>query len=78
MSISIEDIKNKKHKYVINLKFNYSDESLESTEANPLYLDGVKRDELRKEKYILKYNEFNHGLVDYLKMDFEELINIRI
>ena len=72
ISVSIVKKKSKK-KYIINLNFKYSDSSLESTKANPLYLKGVKRDELNGEIYELKYNDFNYGLVDYLLMDLDKL-----
>jgi len=65
--------KDGKKKYIISLNFKYSDTSIESTKANPLYLDGIQRKDLIKEKYKLKCNEFNYGLIDYLLMDFNKL-----
>lgn len=64
----------KKSKYFINLNFKYSDKSIDSTMANPLYMDGMNREYLCNEKYKLKCNDFNYGLIDYLLMDMEKLV----
>lgn len=64
--------KNKKN-YLINLNFMYSDKSIGSTRANPLYTDGVDREDLDGERYKLRCNDFNYGLVDYLLMDMVKL-----
>tara|TARA_B110000444_G_C18825438_1_gene590048 strand:+ start:1762 stop:2112 length:351 start_codon:yes stop_codon:yes gene_type:complete len=72
--ISVTKKKGKKRsKYFVNIDFIYSDESIDSTKANPLYMEGINREDLIYEKYKLKCNDFNHGLVDYLLMDFNKL-----
>lgn len=63
----------KKKKYFINLNFTYSDKTLASTQANPLYVNGINREDLNYEMCKLKCNDFNYGLVDYLLMDMEKL-----
>jgi hypothetical protein len=65
--------KDGKKNYIISLNFKYSDNSNESTKANPLYMSGIQRKDLIKEKYKLKCNDFNYGLIDYLLMDFNKL-----
>ena len=62
-----------KNIYFTTLNFIYSDKSIDSTKANPLYIDGLERKDLIDENYKLKCNDFNYGLVDYLLMDMKKL-----
>jgi len=70
--ITINISKNKK-KYLISLNYKYGNKTISSTKSNPFFLKGLRRKEFECYGHKLKYNEFNHGYVDYLLMDFIKL-----